>query len=75
MTSLIGHGHLHSAWPPAFLPYDQRDYARNVDDTCIIFAYYSSMSMHYCQQGAVHPTVYVVPCRDDFNDDATPPKL
>jgi len=21
------------------------------------------MSMHYCQQGAVHPTVYVVTCK------------
>lgn len=34
-----------------------------MDDTCTIFAYYSSMSMHYCQQGAVRPTVYVVSCK------------
>jgi hypothetical protein len=28
------------------------------------FAYYSPMSMHYCQQGKVNPTTYVVSCKE-----------
>jgi hypothetical protein len=34
-----------------------------VDDTLQVFAYSSPMSMHYCQQGAVKPTTYVVTCK------------
>jgi hypothetical protein len=34
-----------------------------VDDTPLVFAYSSPMSMHYCQQGAVKPNVYVVTCK------------